>query len=376
MIFDIQTILTESLTITCFVTIMLLLIEYFNVRTKGTWFKSLKNSSFKQVTLGAFMGFLPGCLGGYAVVSLYTHNVVGFGSLLAAFIATIGDETFIMLSVFPITALYIMLGLFALGIIAGLIADLVIKNKKQKSHTINVKHFEIHEHSTCDLNSNAIKCIKQNLKHPSFARSILIFSLIIFIIFMITGIIGHNHDAIEHSSEVTHIIEESHEHHEHNHFFVIEEWMMYSFIGLAIISLYIILLVSDHFLTEHLWKHIIKKHFLKIFLWIIFSIAIIQGFLHFVNINQLENKELYYWAFCAIAIGIGIIPQSGPHIIFISLFSQQLIPISILLVNSIVHEGHASLPLFAESKKDFVKVKLIKIGIALILASLAYFIGF
>ena len=125
-----------------------------------------------------------------------------------------------------------------------------------------------------------------------------------------------------------------------------------------------------------MWKHIIKKHFLKIFLWIIFSIAIIQGFLHFVNINQLENKELYYWAFCAIAIGIGIIPQSGPHIIFISLFSQQLIPISILLINSIVHEGHASLPLFAESKKDFVKVKLIKIGIALILASLAYFIGF
>ena len=35
MIFDIQTILTESLTITCFVTIMLLLIEYFNVRTKA-----------------------------------------------------------------------------------------------------------------------------------------------------------------------------------------------------------------------------------------------------------------------------------------------------------------------------------------------------
>jgi hypothetical protein len=367
MILDIQTILKESLTITCFVIIMLLLIEYFNVKTRGRWFKSLKNSSIKQVILGAFMGFLPGCIGGYAIVSLYTHNVVGFGSLLAAFIATAGDETFIMLSVFPITALYIMGGLLVVGIIAGLLADLIIKNKKQKSQ---IEHFEIHEHETCDSQTGSLSQMKQHLKRPSFARSILVFGLIVFIIFLITGIIGHNHDAM-------HICEEGHDHHHHhNPFFVIEEWMYYSFIVLASIALYIIMLVSEHFLTEHLWKHIIKKHFLKIFLWIIGSIAVIQLFLYYVNIEQFSNEELYYWAFCAIAIGIGIIPQSGPHIIFISLFSQQIIPLSILLINTIVHEGHASLPLFAESKKSFVKVKLIKIGIALLMACLGYFIGF
>ena len=114
----------------------------------------------------------------------------------------------------------------------------------------------------------------------------------------------------------------------------------------------------------------------RIFLWIFSSIAVISLFLNYVNIDGIENSEYYYWGFILIAVAIGIIPQSGPHIIFISLFSQGIIPLSILLVNSIVHEGHASLPLIAESKKSFAIIKLIKIGIAMIIAVLGYFIGF
>jgi hypothetical protein len=45
---------------------------------------------------------------------------------------------------------------------------------------------------------------------------------------------------------------------------------------------------------------------------------------------------------------------------------QGTIPFSILLANSIVQNGHGSLPLLAESKKSFVIMKTISITIGLI----------
>lgn len=364
-------VLTESLMITSFVIIMMLLIEYFNIKTKGSWFQKLKTSGFRQVFLGSLLGLLPGCLGGYAVVSLYTHRVVGFGSLLAAFIATIGDETFMMLSVMPITALYIMGGLFAGGILFGLLADRFFPVKPE----MKTVHFEIHEEHCCHDEPKKTSIIS-NLRNPSFQRSLLIFGLLTFIIFMLTGLFGHGHENAQiqgHEHVQGEVCENDHGQFQ---FFMIEEWMQYSFIILAAISLYIIVRVPEHFLNEHLWNHIIKKHFLRVFLWILISIAAIQGFLYLVHIEHLVSESMYFWTFLLMAILIGIIPQSGPHIVFISMFSQGIIPLSILLVNSIVHEGHAGLPLIAESKKSFLLVKGVKIVIALFVGVLGFYLGF
>lgn len=361
---NIISVFTDSLMITSFVIIMMLLIEYFNIKTRGLWLKNLKNNKFKQIFLGAFLGLIPGCVGGYALVSLYTHNIVGFGSLLAAFIATAGDETFVMLSLFPEKALLLMGILFVIGIVFGLLFEYLIPKRIIKENF----HFIVHNDSSCSHGTASKTNILQNLKNISFQRALIIFGLIMFIILMVTGAFGHCH---------IHVHGEGCVHHANDfNFFVIEEWMQYSFIVLATISIYIMLIVPEHFLNEHLWKHIIKKHFIKVFLWILVSIVAIKVLLAFVDINSLFGKDFYFWGFVIAAIAIGIIPQSGPHIIFVSLFSQGLIPFSILLINSIVHEGHASLPLIAESKKSFFIVKSIKIIIALILAVVAYFVGF
>jgi len=77
-----------------------------------------------------------------------------------------------------------------------------------------------------------------------------------------------------------------------------------------------------------------------------------------------------------LAILIGIIPESGPHIVFISLFINGTIPFSILLANSIVQEGHAGLPLLAESKRGFLWMKAISVTVGLIVGLLGYFAGF
>ena len=339
---------------------MMLLIEYFNIKSRGKWFENIGKSKTKQIFFGALLGLIPGCLGGYAIVSLYMHNIIGLGSLVAAFIASFGDETFVMLSVMPKKALIIMGILFTLGIIAGLIIEYFFPNIDKGTVFFKKKHFEIHEQDIC---SDVIKVhVIQNIKNISFQRGILIFGLVSFIIFLIAGIHSHHSE---------------HNHYDNNHFdfFIIEEWLQYTFSILAAISLYIIIKVPEHFLNEHLWGHIIKKHFLKIFGWIFIVIAAINISFTYIDIDNI-SYDGYYWAFAGAAILLGLIPQSGPHIVFISLFTQGVIPFSILLVSSIVQEGHSALPLLAESKRSFLLVKFIKIIVAIIISLFGYFIGF
>jgi hypothetical protein len=68
-----------------------------------------------------------------------------------------------------------------------------------------------------------------------------------------------------------------------------------------------------------------------------------------------------------LAVAIGIIPESGPHLVFVTLFAQGILPFYVLLVNSIVQDGHSALPLLAESKMSFAKAKLINIATGLII---------
>ncbi len=106
-------ILTESLRtailVTGLVVIMMMLIEVFNVHSNGRMFKGLRNRRVGQVLLSAALGAVPGCMGGFASVSLYTHGLISFGALIAMMIASSGDEAFVMLAMFPGKSAWIFL---------------------------------------------------------------------------------------------------------------------------------------------------------------------------------------------------------------------------------------------------------------------------
>jgi hypothetical protein len=85
----------------------------------------------------------------------------------------------------------------------------------------------------------------------------------------------------------------------------------------------------------------------------------------FIDINAWISDNLLLILLAAVLIGF--IPESGPHMIFVSLFAAGSIPISILLASSISQDGHGSLPLLAESKKSFLIAKLINGVVAFII---------
>ena len=110
-------VLRNSVLITGLVIIMMLMIEYVNIHSHGKWFTRLRHNRFGQVVLGAGLGIIPGCMGGFAAVSMYSHKLLSFGALIAMMIASSGDEAFVMLAMIPKEALLLMLVLFAIAIL-------------------------------------------------------------------------------------------------------------------------------------------------------------------------------------------------------------------------------------------------------------------
>lgn len=68
---------------------------------------------------GALLGAIPGCGGAIAVVSLYGGGTVGFGTVLAALVATAGDSAFVLLAVAPRIALVVYGVAFLVAVALG-----------------------------------------------------------------------------------------------------------------------------------------------------------------------------------------------------------------------------------------------------------------
>ncbi len=129
-----------------------------------------------------------------------------------------------------------------------------------------------------------------------------------------------------------------------------------------------------HYIKEHVWKHIIKKHVLRTMAWTFGALLITRIGLDYFNLEGFTSEYKIY--FLLLAALVGLIPESGPHLFFVTLFSQGLVPFSVLLTSSIVQDGHAMLPMLSYSLKDSLKIKLFNIVIGLFIGLIIFVIGF
>ena len=82
------------------------------------------------------------------------------------------------------------------------------------------------------------------------------------------------------------------------------------------------------------------------------------------------------WIVLLVACLVGLIPESGPHLIFVTFYAQGTIPLSILLASSIVQDGHGMLPMLAHSKRSFLEIKIINFMIGFLCGTIGMIIGF
>ncbi len=257
-------ILQHSIKISILVFLMMIIIDFVDVKTRGRLKEFVKGNVWRQYTTASFLGATPGCLGAFMNVTLYIHGFLTFGAIVAGMIATSGDEAFIMLAQFPEQALILFAILFVIAIPIGWLTDKV------------AKLFHIIPCKDCDLHK-------------------------------------------------IHLEEKE----------------------------------RGHYLKEHIWNHIVKRHIWKVFLWTFFALLIVQLGLKYWELESFVKE--YMGLVLLISVLIGIIPESGPHLIFVMMFANGLIPFSVLLASSIAQDGHGALPLLAVSNRGFIILKVINI---------------
>jgi len=273
-------VIEEALKVTLFVLVMMIAVDFINVKTKGKLESILQTGNkWKQYIVSSMLGSAPGCLGSFAGVSLYIHGMISFGALTGLMLATAGDEQFVMLAMIPDTALILFAILFLLGIITGYLTDHFVQKFKIKTCT------------DCEF--------KQY--HPD---------------------------------------QEGYK----------------------------------HYFKDHIWTHIIKGHLVRIFLWTFGALLVVEYAMTFVDIESITSE----YTFLLLILGalIGLIPESGPHLIFVMLFAKGLIPFSVLFASSVVQDGHGMLPMLSYSVKDSVLIKVFNLIFGLGLGTIIYLFGF
>jgi hypothetical protein len=270
----------ESVKVTLFVLMMMIAVDFINVKTKGKLESILRTGNkWKQYIVSSMLGSAPGCLGSFAGVSLYIHGMISFGALTGLMLATAGDEQFVMLAMIPDTAIILFAILFFIGIAAGYLTDVIIKKYKIKTCT------------DCEF--------KQY--HPG---------------------------------------EEGYK----------------------------------HYFKDHIWTHIIRGHLIRIFLWTFGALLVLEYAMTFVDLESITSE----YTFLLLILGalIGLIPESGPHLIFVMLFAKGLIPFSVLFASSVVQDGHGMLPMLSYSVKDSILIKVFNLTFGLTLGALLFAAGY
>ena len=129
-----------------------------------------------------------------------------------------------------------------------------------------------------------------------------------------------------------------------------------------------------HFLKEHVYDHILKRHIPKLFLWIFVPLILVEFLIQNFDLALLVSG-MPVLALIVFAALVGIIPESGPHMIFLILYTKGLIPFSVLLVSTLSQDGHGLLPLLSHTVKDTLYVQIFTTGFSLMVGIILYLFG-
>jgi hypothetical protein len=305
---------------------------------------------WRQYTLSSFFGATPGCIGAFMDVSFYVHGMISFGAIVGGMIATSGDEAFVMLAQFPGTALLLFGLLFILGVFFAWISDRLIG-------VLGIVPCETCRQGVCDecltgtdttneaIHILSLKHLLRNVRSLSFSRFLLLLLISLSLIMIAAGVVGPQ---------------------EWN-------WKRLTFVCLSICSLYIATAASEHYLQAHIWNHIIKQHLFRVFLWTFGALLFVHWGLTFWNIEAFVREHVV-WVLVTGAL-IGIIPESGPHLIFVMMYAHGLVPFSVLFTASFVQDGHGMLPLLSYSLKDSFLIKVFNLAFGLAIGGILFVLG-
>lgn len=334
--------LANTAMITGFVFVMMLLVEFGQVRSAGVMGRWLQRGGVFRTAAVTLVGVVPGCLGAFTDVTLYTHGLISFGALAGAMIAASGDAAFIMLAVAPRTAGLVFAGLFLYGLLVATLVDLLLGHRTFAGARCP-GGIELHDE---ELTHQGWRKGRSAWQSWSVARLALSAALAVFVAGIALGWLGP----------------------------ASWSWVRWTLLVLGLLALAVVVTAPEHFLEEHLYRHVAMRHTPRVFFWVLgFSLAMVWldsvGLPIATWINDHRGLAL------VAAVLLGLIPDSGPQIVFVTLFAQGAVPLSVLVTSAVVQDGHGMLPLLAESPWEFAKIKAVNVAAGLLLGGTMLLLG-
>ena len=348
--------LVHAAMITSLVFVMMAAVELTSVLTDGKASAAMRGKAWRQYVLSSFLGATPGCAGAYLVDTMYSRGVVSLGAVTAALLSTAGDEAFLMLAMFPAKALLLFCGLFIVGIVGGPLTDWALRRvgyQGSECCTLAALHEEDLKPRKTGQGWRPLR-IRTGQAGPRVALFLI---LLILLVIVLTGAIGHAHPTASAQPGAG-----------HNALF--EKAILISVLTLGI---GLIAVAPDHYIREHLWHHLFLHHIPRIYAWT--AGALIAVHLLMVH-SSLHALVASHGVLLLIGASIlGLLPISGPHMIIVTLFATGQAPLSVLVANSIVQDGHGILPLLGISVRDAVVAKAFNFVIGLAIGAALMSLG-
>ncbi len=317
--------------------------------------KSLKQSTqvipkWAQPIMGALLGVIPGCGGTIVASSLYINKKLSFGSLLAAFITTLGEGSFVLLGASDEADVASNLRAFVLvnlvGLTIGIIVGIIVDTFGIKGFLKNPKLSITPNHNT-DLNSYSFAQL--------FIDKIGFFLILGISLFLAPGSIM----ALWGGSIIS-----------------IEELTLWLCVALTIIS--ITFYITHRFILKGSCNIGTHSNLRKSLLDAVADIAMVITYVfvgliiaNFIIDFMVGPDKFYNWMSSSpivvviIAALIGATPGCGGMItVAVAYISIPDFPMAALIAGSIATSGDGIFPLLAENKKDALFIT----GFSLVLA--------
>lgn len=370
------------LQVSVFVALMVLLFSWLQYKTSGKFVALLQKNKKIQPFFGAILGLTPGCGGAIIVMPLYVKKVVTFGTVIATLAATLGDAAFILIAKAPKDALIVHMVAFVSAILWGMLID-KLKITHDQPFGIFSKNFKIKEGLPQEeIDPDVfIKNIKGEEKSESLGYKITHQGYVLWWWVCLVGLVlgitllvkaADPNYALELTLDPAH------------------KDAIFNYVGLFGTFLSVVLFIAGkHFIGDDTLESLRDKltssketliHAASetafVTFWVLFAYLVFEYSMYFGNINFYESaSQANAWAII-VGAGVGLIPGCGPQILFVTAYTEGLLPMSVLIAHAISQDGDALFPLLARNKKAALWSTIITTIPAILVGLLwFYFVG-
>ena len=333
----------------------------FVFKKRGGKLGSRIGPKWRHPIIGSFLGAIPGCGATIVVASLYKNKKISFGGLIAAFISTLGEGSFVLLGsskeadVAGNLEAYAIITIF--GLITGIICGYFIDGFKFSSNF---------ENNSKDYVEGQSLQIEKNTLADIFIENLGFYAIIAMVIFLAPGSI-----MALWGGEIDSIVN-------------LTYW-----VSVALTTTCIIFYFASRFFYKNHDCYCDKNDIKSTTLHAILDVAMVVTYVfiglfiaNYVNDVLVGKETMDSWmessAYVVVLLAalIGVTPGCGGMIAVATAYLEiPNFPIAALIAAAIATSGDGIFPLLAENRKDGLIVSLFGLLVALVVGYIALMLG-